>query len=267
MMVLGVLAASGYWGGSAYLDHRQREQAQAKLAQLAQQQQMQDTQRQLKLQEQHRQVGIDVLKAAVLGKPTVAKYIPAMFGAIEQLPMFVAGWTMNSIACTAEACAVNWARGSFSTVVTFVAEAEHRGWATVSASGDTAVTSHPITVEAREAAVGELEAPVPFGIALESRLQEAQDAGLRYEMGKLQMVEQMLPQEAQAGQTPAPGQPLGAQPQPLEWKVGTAVLKGNRLFELRSMPDYLDHPAVAINTVRADIKNKQWTLELKYATR
>lgn len=266
-VVGAVIGVAAYWGGGSYLETMHREEAQSKLAQIAQQQQAQDAQRQRQLALQHQQAGIEVLKEAVLGRPLVTTYLAALFAAVEHLPMFTAGWSLDGFTCTAQACTAVWSRGKFGTLVTFVADAERRGWTMVNASGDQAVTSHPITAEARDASVDALEAPVPFGIALESKLQQAKDAGLRYEMGKLQMVEQMLPQDTQAGQKQGPGQAASAGPKPLDWKIGSAVVKGGLLYELRAMADYIEHAAVAVDQVRADITNKQWTLELKYATR
>lgn len=267
MTVLGigsaVIVLGAYFGGGAWLEQAKRKESAAKLAVLAERQKAMDAEQLRKAEAAHREKGIAVLQKSILKQPALGAAIPAMFGVMENVPLSVAGWSLAGFDCTPAACQLNWSREKNGTILSFMRAADERTWELKSAAGDQAVTVHPVEIAAREAGVDVIEENDAFRAALETKLQEAQLAGLRYDMSKMEAVELLMQKDdAPPGAAGAPGSPP-----PLPWKVGGATVKGSMLFELRAMPDYLDHAAVALVGMKADLKLKEWTLEIKYATR
>lgn len=262
--VAGTLLVTAYLGGTAYLDGQAAKRAAQLRAEKARIQKLEASEAARKLQAAHRDAAIALLRKGVLEQPEPSAAVAAIFSAIEVTPTSVSGWTLTGLDCTPSNCILSWARTRVGTVAGFLQDAEARGWSVRQAAGDQAAIDVPVSATARALTVDDLvEAPV-FRVALESRLQELQLMGYRYEMPPLQPIEASLPKDKAA----APVAPAASAPsQPLPWQVGVATVKGARLFALREVPQHLDHPGVAFKSAKADLKSNEWILEMTYATR
>lgn len=256
-----VLAFAAWYGADSYLGRLRQLEAQAKLLEMTEVQKRTEAQKAEMLRKQHREAGEALIRQVVLEKPSVDQLIGTIMGELESKPMVLAGWQLVGFDCTQMSCELRWHRDGLGTVLGFIQAAERYGWATTEVTGSDAKTIHAINAAPRTATLESLDPDAAFRAALETKLQEASVSGMRYDLSKSELLEKQLPQPAQDPKQPAP--PM----EPLPWKVGTVTVKGSQLFELRELPDYVTHPGIALKNVRADLKLKEWTMELNYATR
>lgn len=262
-VVVAVAAIGAYYGGTLYLQKVERDKFQALLAAQAKKSRSSE-QAQLRALEQKRRDDAErLLRDVVLGQPGASTLIPAAFASFESVPLSAGSWALVSLDCVPASCLLSWKREKNGTVMTFLAAAEKAGWEVVGAAGSEALTKHPVDTHGRDATTDVIEPTAAFRAVLESQLQRAQFAGMSYRLEGSQPLDVPVAAPAQ------PGAP-GASPQslePLPWKVGRAVIEGKHLFELRALPAYLEHGALAVSSIKANLQLKEWTVEVKYATR
>lgn len=259
---VAVVALAAYFGGGAYLQKIKQEEARAKLAEMAAAQKQREAADQRRAQAQRLADGEKLLRSVVLDQPAMERSIESIFSAVEQLPLALAGWTLTGFDCTNRICSIAWTRTKTGTVVGFLTAAEEQGWQVSKAEGTDAMTAIELDASPRGVTLDVLEEAAPFRAALETQLQTAQLAGMKYELAALTPLEKSMPAPA-----PMKGKAPVAVTQPLPWHVGTATLKGDKLFEAKATPALLQHPALALSYLKADLKTKEWTLEVNYATR
>jgi hypothetical protein len=265
--VATAVALLGWLGGSAYLDQlAQQRNAQASAAN-ARKMQANAAELARKAQALRRVQAENILKGAVLGQPTVAAEMKALFASIESLPTSVAGWGISTLDCEPKMCLVTWNRTPVGTVAGFVQAAETNGWLLMGVAGDSASTGFSLDADSRVANVDDIVVAPIFRAAFETKLQQMQLAGLKYTFPASQSVEASLPAPPMTPGAPTPAAGASAPAVTLPWRIGTATVKGGNLFALRGTPDYLEHPAVAIKRAAVDLKSNEWTLEVTYATR
>ena len=263
VILLFLAAAAGWYGFDVYMTNVGRQEARAKLARINSDQQRRDAESEAKAKQDYINSGEAMLRTVILDQPAVDTVIGAIFKVVESKPLNMVGWAMTGFDCDPRECRLRWKRGQGSTMFDFLKAAEAKGWPTEELAGNDAVTTHPLTVASRGMGVDSLDKAAPFIVALESKLQEASAAGLRYEVSKPAPLEKMM---AVAPSKKGKGQPVAVFA-PLPWKIGTLIARGSNLFELRELPGYVTHPGLSIKRVSVDIKTKEWTLEMNYATR
>lgn len=256
-----IVGMGGWFGFDAYMVKVRQAEAQAQLNEIAADQKRRGDLLAAKLYQQHVAAGEAMLHDVVLDRPAVDGIVAAYMTELESKPLIVAGWNLIGYDCAQLACALSWQRGNSGTVLGFMKAAEGFGWQISQIGGDLAQSSHPVQASGRNAALESLDVDGAFRAALETRLQQAGSTGVKYELSKSEPLEKSLTPPAAP-----PGQPAPVM-KPLPWKVGTVVVKGNRLFELRELPEYIVHAGLSVKNVRGDIKTNQWTMELNYATR
>jgi hypothetical protein len=264
IVTCAVVGGIAYYGGGAWLDHQRRLENQAKLAQINAQQQETAEANRRRLDLEHRNKGEALLRSVVLDQATPSDLLKSVFGVVEDMPTTLAGWELESVDCVPSACSVKWTRLKGGTVLSFLHEADRRGWQVDAVEGSDAVTSHVVNGAPRVAALDVLEEGGAFRAAFETKLQEAELAGLKYEFGKVIPIDDLLPKPAPAAKGPSPQLVVLT---PLPWKVGTTTVRGSALFELRDLGSYVDHPAIAFSHVQVNLKRKEWIAESKFATK
>lgn len=260
VVALGVLVFGGWYGADAYMTKTRQAEAQAKLQELNAAQARQEAEKAAALKRQHQEAGEALLRSVVLEKPAMDTLISAYFSVLEDKPLTTAGWTLAGYDCAQLTCSIQWHRGATGTIVGFLKSAEASGWTTTRIEGNDAVTTHAVVAANRAATLDSLADDTAFRAAVESRLQEASVSSLHYELGQSESLEKQLGGVADQ----KAGQPAVAA---LPYKVGTLTVKGTSLFELREVPDFINHPGISVKDMRGDLKTSEWTLELNYATR
>lgn len=258
---LVVIGMGGYFGVEAYLKKARQAAAQAQLNELAADQKRRNELQAAKLYQQHVAAGEAMLHEVVLDRPAVDGLVAAYMSELESKPLTVAAWNLLTYDCAQLSCTLTWQRSRQGNVLGFMKGAEANGWQAGKVTGDVAETIHPIHVAGRDAAIESLEVDAAFRAALETRLQQAGVSGVKYELSESESLDKTLTPPA-----PPPGQPAPVM-KPLPWKVGTVIVKGSQLFELRELPEFISHAGLSVKSVRGDIKTNQWTMELNYATR
>jgi len=207
-----------------------------------------------------------LIKNAVLKQPSVGNIIDALFTSVERMPTSTAGWNLVGLDCTTKNCTFSWLRTRVGTVLGFIESAESKGWTITHAEGDTATTESSIDAEPRVATIDDLSIDSVFRVAFETKLQKLKLIGIDYQLKKSESIEKSLPQSLASSNKSAPASPALVSA-PLPWKVGDVTIRGKNLFALRAMPDYLEHPGVAVKHVSANLSQNEWNLEVNYATR
>ncbi|MEJ6002646.1 type 4b pilus protein PilO2 [Paucibacter soli] len=264
LVAMAVLAMAAWYGFDAYSTMQAREKAKIKLAKLNSDQERKTAESVAKAHQEYVAAAEVMLRNVVLDQPALDSVVGTIFAAVESKPLTMAGWSLVSFDCDARACRLHWKRGQGSTMLTFMTAAEGNGWVIGNIAGNDAVTNHALDVESRSASIDQLDESAPFLAAFESKLQEASPLGLRYEVFKPEPLEKLMPATKPVGGKAG----LPAEPgQALPYKVGTATVRGTKLFELRELPNYVTHPGLSIKRVSVDVKSGEWTMEMNYATR
>lgn len=254
----------GWYFGSNYLDEQAaikgaQNSAEARLQQKVQAEDLERRSAAIQRESAHAW-----LRASILRQPSISAAVAAAFKVINGTPTSVAGWYLNSFGCSPSACDFTWGRTKAGTTLTFIQEAEQRGWRLLSLTGDIAVTEVPFMAEQKAADINDLVDGSVFRVALESRLQTLQLAGLTFQLpASIPLENVMAPAPAPPGASEAL-QP--ASTQKLPWKVGEFSVRGSELFALAETPLALENPGIALKHLSANLKENQWTLEMKYAT-
>lgn len=267
-MTVGVLVVvfGGWYGADVYMTQMRQQEARAKLQQMSVEQQRRDAEQAERVKRERIESAMAEVRMVILDKPSVSGLMSAYFAELENKPLTVAGWQLVGYDCGQLSCTLHWLRGKQGTIASFIQAAEEKGWTTQSAEGMDAVTVHTVQAESRREAIESLADDQAFRAALETRLQQmAAATGLRYDLTPSVSLEAVMAKKA--GLQDAPLDANAPRSAPLPWKVGTLTVKGSTLFELRDLPQYIEHAGLSIKNVRGDLKTNEWTMELNYATR
>lgn len=256
------VAAAAWYGAEAYLKHKDMMEARAKLEQMSEIQRQQEAQRIANAQREHLLAGQAKIRQVVLDKPSVSDHLLGYLLVLSDKPLRLAGWELSSYECAQLECRLFWTRRAGGTILRFLIAAEERGWDVERAQGGEATTAHSLQAPGRGKEIEDLGSDGSFRAALESRLQQAEAGGLKYELSPSAPVEVAMASTNQPGVGGEPPVQLA----PLPYLVGTLKVRGSTFFEMRELPEYISHPGLAVSSVRGDLKSNQWTMELNYAT-
>lgn len=259
--ILLVLVGVGYFAVTTYLEKAKQSRAAAAVLKLNAEQSKNQAEVERLAREAYRNKGIAVVNDQVLHRSATKNRLASYEGLVSTMPMNVAGWQLSGYRCDDDVCKVKFGRLALGTLRTFDQAASAAGWKVSSLRGNEAIVDFGIESTPRSEDISSVLPEADFRVAVESRLQEMSLATIKYEIAGPRSVEKDIPVP--------PGKP-GEPPkkmEPLPWKVGVITIKGDAFFQITGSTEYIEASTVAVRSLTVDLKQNNWTMELKYVVR
>lgn len=258
LLTLGVLT---YFGATTYIDKTRRNAAAEALMSLNAEQSRNQAELEKREQEAHRKKGIAVVNEQVLARSGAKNRLESYTAVVSSLPMNVPGWQMSGYKCEDDLCRVKFERKILGTLQMFEDAAAAFGWKISYLRGNEGIVDFVIEASPRNEDISVVMPEDRFRVVFETRLQELTLATIKYEISAPKRVDADIPVPPQA-----PGQPPKKM-QPLPWQIGKITVKGEASYQVAGLPEYIEASTVAVRLLNVDLKQNNWTMELKYVVR
>lgn len=257
-MVVVFTLALVYGGGTFYLSKRhqakEEEMAQTTSASEALQEKAKDDKSQAEVQKQLQKI----LDEKIAARPVYGNQVSAWFDAIADVPSSIAAWSLAEVKCDASNnCDVMYRRKNLvATINDFVAAAQGKNYAVLSAKGSNAVIRIKIDVANRALPTLVIPEPGKFLWDFTSQCQHMELAGLSFNIKDAEHSSVMS----------EPGHGKSGEKVFSKWAMGEFFISGKRFFEARDSQDYLTFDNISANTFTIKFSPNEWSIGGYYVT-